>query len=77
MAKKAPATAKKKVKSRLNRIKEALLASGKSQYWLRNETGITDVSISGYVNGTIEPSLNNLFRIAEALKVNPKDLINS
>jgi putative transcriptional regulator len=73
----AKTVSKKKVKSRLNRIKEALEKAGKSQYWLRNETGITDVSISGYVSGKIEPSLNNLFRIAQALGVNPKDLLNS
>jgi putative transcriptional regulator len=66
-----------KRKVRLNRVKEVLDESGKSQYWLRNETGITDVSISGYVNGRVEPSLKNIFRIAEALKVNPRDLINS
>ena len=63
-------------KKRLNRVKEVLEEKGRSQYWLRNETGITDVSISGYVNGKIEPSLNNLQRIAEALGVPGKDLLN-
>jgi putative transcriptional regulator len=67
----------KKPKKRLNRVKEVLQEKGRSQYWLRNETGITDASISAYVNGRSEPSLNNLFRMAEALGVNPKDLINS
>ena len=67
----------KKPKKRLNRVKEVLQEKGRSQYWLRNETGITDASINGYVNGRIEPSLVNLFRMAEALGVNPKDLINS
>lgn len=67
----------KKTKKRLNRVKEVLQEKGRSQYWLRNETGITDVSISAYVNGRSEPSLNNLFRMAEALGVDPKELINS
>lgn len=61
----------------LHRIKEALEKKGKSQYWLAQETGITNNSINSYVNNKVEPSLTNLFRIAEALKVNPKDLINS
>lgn len=62
---------------KLHRIKEVLLEKGKSGYWLAKETEISYNSINGYVNGRIEPSLTNLFRIAEVLKVNPKDLINS
>lgn len=62
---------------KLHRIKEYLLEKEKSGYWLAKETEISYNSIHGYVNGKIEPSLTNLFRIADALKVNPKDLINS
>jgi putative transcriptional regulator len=62
---------------KLHRIKEVLKAKEKSGYWLAKETDISYNSINGYVNDRIEPSLTNLFRIAEALKVNPKDLINS
>lgn len=61
----------------LHRIKEVLEKKGKSQYWLAQETGITNNSINMYVNNKVEPSLTNLFRIAEALGVNPKELINS
>ena len=62
---------------RLHRVSEVLKEQGKSGYWLAKETDITYNSINGYVNNKIEPSLTNLFRIAAALKVNPKDLINS
>jgi putative transcriptional regulator len=62
---------------KLHRIKEVLAAHQKSGYWLAKETDISYNSINGYVNGKIEPSLTNLFRIAEALKVNPRELINS
>ena len=62
---------------KLHRIKEVLLEKGKSGYWLAKESEITYNSIHGYVSGKIEPSLTNLFRIADALKVNAKELINS
>lgn len=61
---------------KLHRIKEVLYEKQKSGYWLAKETEISYNSIHGYVHGRIEPSLTNLFRIAEALKVSPKDLIN-
>lgn len=62
---------------RLHRINEILEEKEKSQYWLSQETGISYVSINGYVKNRIEPSLTNLYRIAKVLKVNPKDLLNS
>lgn len=62
---------------RLHRIKEVLQEKEKSAYWLAKETEISYNSIHGYVNGRVEPSLTNLFRIAEALRVNPRELINS
>lgn len=62
---------------KLHRIKEVLQEKQKSGYWLAKETEISYNSINGYVNGRIEPSLTNLFRIADALKVNPRELINS
>jgi putative transcriptional regulator len=66
--------AKKKV---LHRIQEVLEAKGKSGYWLAQESGISYNSINSYVNNKMEPSLTKIFEIAETLKVNPKDLINS
>jgi putative transcriptional regulator len=61
----------------LHRVKEVLKAKDISAYWLAQETGITYNSIHNYVKNKVEPSLTNLFRIAEALQVNPKELINS
>lgn len=62
---------------KLHRIKEVLEEQEKSGYWLAKETEISYNSIHGYIKGRIEPSLTNLFRIAEALKINPRELINS
>lgn len=61
----------------LHRLKEVLQEKNRSGYWLAQETGITYNSINRYVNNKVEPSLTNLFRIADALGVNPKELINS
>ena len=62
---------------RLHRIKEVLEEHEKSGYWLAKESEITYGSIHSYLHNKVEPSLTNLFRIAEALKVDPKELINS
>ena len=62
---------------KLHRLKEVLKEADKSGYWLAKETGISYNAINGYINYKMEPSLTNLFRIAEALGVNPKELINS
>jgi transcriptional regulator with XRE-family HTH domain len=60
----------------LHRLKEVLEKKGKSQYWLAQQTGITNNSINAYVNGKVEPSLTNLERIAEVLGIPGKELIN-
>lgn len=60
----------------LHRLKEVLKKTGKSQYWLAQETGISNNSINAYVHGKVEPSLTNLARIAKALAVPGKDLID-
>lgn len=69
-------------KKKYNRIKEVLDArkvdgEHKTQYWLAKSTGITYASITSYYHGKSEPTLKNLFKIAQQLKVNPKELINS
>jgi transcriptional regulator with XRE-family HTH domain len=62
---------------KLHRIKEVLKEKEKSGYWLAKETEITYNSIHNYLHNRVDPSLTNLFRIAEALKVDPKELLNS
>lgn len=63
-------------KELLHRIREALNPSEKTAYWLAKETGIAYNTIHRYLNNTMEPSLTNLKKIAHALKVPGKDLIN-
>ena len=64
-------------KKRINKIKEVLEKKNISQQWLANKAEITYASINMYVNGKREPSLETLVKIAEALGVNPKELINT
>ena len=67
----------KKAKKRVlrNRIREVMDKNRVTQYALAKETGLTYVTIHSYYHGKSEPSLDNLFAIAEALKVSPKDLL--
>lgn len=73
--------AKNMDRPKLHLIKEALERAGKSQYWLAESTGITDVSINGYFHNRIEPSLTNLKKIVDAfndngIKIKGGDLLN-
>jgi hypothetical protein len=61
-------------KKRLNAIKEKL--GDRSIYWLANETEISYSLLHSYVSGKREPGLDNLAKIAKALKIRTKDLIN-
>ncbi len=62
---------------RYNRIKQVLESTGRTQTWLAEQLDYDFVTITRYVNNHRQPSIPKLFEIAHALKVNPKDLINS
>lgn len=64
-------------KKSLNAIKKRLEEKDKSIYWLALETEISYSLLHSYVTGKAEPKLENLFKIAKALKLDPKELINS
>lgn len=67
----------KRQRQDLNRIKEVLAEKGKTQAWLAGQLDVEFRTISRYVNNHRQPALETLFEIAKALKVNPKELINS
>lgn len=60
----------------LNRIGEVMSQKAITQEELAERTGVTQRSISLYVNGLREPSLETLSKVATALKVPGKDIIN-
>ncbi len=52
-----------------NRLKAELKKSGKSQNWLSQKSGIAQSTISGYIKGTVIPTLVSAVKISEVLKV--------
>lgn len=59
----------------MNRIKEVLKEKGVKQVWLAEQLGKSFNTVNGYVQNRAQPSLEILFKIAEILNVEPKDLI--
>ena len=63
-------------KEYINRIKIALAERNKTNRWLAEKTGKSDITISRWVQNKTQPSLEQLVEIAKVLEICPKDLIN-
>ena len=61
----------------MNRIKEILEEKGIKQVWLAERLGKSYNIVNGYVQNRSQPSLEVLYRIAEILDVDVKDLLIS
>jgi transcriptional regulator with XRE-family HTH domain len=61
----------------MNRIKEALKEKDLTQVWLAKELDKSFKMVNAYACNRKQPSLETLFRIAELLEVNVKELIVS
>lgn len=61
----------------MNRIKEVLEQKGIKQTWLAEKLGKSYNMVNSYVQNRSQPNLEILFRIAEILEVDVKDLIDS
>jgi putative transcriptional regulator len=59
----------------MNRIKEVLKDKGISQTWLAKQMGKSYNTINEYSRNVRQPSLEDLYKIAEILKVEVKDLL--
>lgn len=59
----------------MNRIKEVLNDKGIKQTWLAENLGKSYNMVNSYVQNRQQPRLETLYRIAELLHVNPKDLL--
>lgn len=57
------------------RLKELRLEKGLSQEQLAWETGLEFSQINRIENGVINTSISNIFIIAEALKIEPMELL--
>jgi transcriptional regulator with XRE-family HTH domain len=59
----------------MNRIKEVLKDKGISQTWLAVKMDKSYPTINEYARNKRQPSLEDLYKIAEILQVNVKDLL--
>ncbi len=59
----------------MNRIKEVLDERGIKQVWLAEKLGKSFNTINAYVQNRTQPSIEVLYKIAEILNVNPKELL--
>ena len=63
-------------KEYINRIKIALAEQNKTNRWLAEKTGKSDITISRWVQNKTQQTLEQMVEIAKALEISPKDLIN-
>ena len=61
----------------MNRIKEVLENKGIKQTWLAEQLGKSYNMVNAYVQNRQQPRLEDLYRIAEILGVDVKDLIGT
>ncbi|HHH50019.1 MAG TPA: XRE family transcriptional regulator [Saprospiraceae bacterium] len=59
----------------MNRIKEVLEEKGIKQKWLAEKLGKSYNMVNSYVQNRKQPRLEVLYKIAEILQVNAKDLL--
>ncbi len=48
-----------------------------TNYWLANELGVTDITVSRWRTNKIQPSMSQFIQIAHLLKVDIKDLLET
>ena len=60
----------------INRIRVALAEQNKTNRWLAEQMGKSEITISRWVQNKAQPSLEQLLKVAKFLSVSPKDLIN-
>jgi putative transcriptional regulator len=61
----------------MNRIKEVLKQKGIKQIWLADKLGKSYNMVNSYAQSRRQPSLEDLYKIAEILDVDIKELIVS
>jgi DNA-binding Xre family transcriptional regulator len=60
----------------INRIRVALAEQNKTNRWLAEHVGKSEITVSRWVQNKAQPSLEQLLQVAKVLSVSPKDLIN-
>ncbi len=60
-----------------NRIKAVLAEKGKTNNWLAEELGKNRTTVSKWCTNQMQPTIETLFEIAEALDVDVRELLVS
>lgn len=60
-----------------NRIKVALAERRKTSRWLADTLQKSPTTVSRWVSNKIQPSLEQLFEIADVMEIDVRELINS
>lgn len=61
----------------LNRIKAVLADKQKTSKWLAEQLGKSETTVSRWASNKIQPSLEQLFEIANLLDIDVKELIKA
>lgn len=62
---------------KINRLKIILAEKGKTNKWLAQKLGKSEVTVSRWVTNEIQPSMESLLYIAKLLDIDIKELLNS
>lgn len=62
---------------KINRLKIVLVEKEKTNKWLANELGKSESTISRWCTNEVQPSLETMAQIAQLLKIDIKELLNS
>lgn len=61
----------------INRIKVVLVEKNLSSKWLAEQLDKNEATISRWCTNDVQPPLTTLVKIAEILKVTPRELLNA
>lgn len=61
----------------INRLKAVLAEQGKTNKWLAEQLGKNETTVSRWCTNEVQPSVETLVQIAELLKIDIKELLNS
>jgi len=64
-------------KKAINRLKAVLAEQGKTNKWLAEQLNKNETTVSRWCTNEVQPSLETMTRIARALAVDVKELLNS
>ena len=65
------------VKQAYNRIKAVLAEKGKTNNWLADKLNMNRTTVSKWCRNEMQPRVETLFLVAEALNVNVRELLVS